>query len=442
MKRREQAAGLKDGGPVRGPGTGTSDSIHKKVPEGSYIMPADSTAAIGDEALQSMGKDVPVNISNGEHELPPEQVHAIGVQALDKMKAATHTPAAEQGAQGAQGFKPEMYFANGGLVEEDPLKRRPGANPQAPANAAPLPMLTASLPARTSLGPNASSMGPPKMGMLGGGAPDVPAPHAATTPPGSPVMPAPVRPVPPMAGRGTVNPAAAVPAPTGFTPNTAAAPAAPLPQGATSPSMPASGTPLPMLSASLPKQPTPEQAAPAYTPIKAPDMPAMGPSMLPSPPQANGTQRNAYPQPQYQQAGVPTSWKPPATAPTGFKPSSSGDAAAASVDPSTQQLAPAAPAVPNDPTMMKAVTAPFRAIGNAVASAASIYDTDEFGRPRNTSPAPVAQPAAQAQVRAVDNAPANVAAIGAAPTVAQMGSRAAMGAAVPEATAAAATGRG
>ena len=61
-------------------------------------------------------KQVPVNLSNGEFELPPEQVHAVGVQALDQMKNATHTPVAEQaGRMGVDG-NPEMFFADGGAV--------------------------------------------------------------------------------------------------------------------------------------------------------------------------------------------------------------------------------------------------------------------------------------------------------------------------------------
>ena len=79
--QERRATGYANGGMVRGPGTGTSDSIPAEIPEGSYIMPADSTAQLGEEALSSMGrgfkpgrKKVPVNLSNGEYQLPPEQV--------------------------------------------------------------------------------------------------------------------------------------------------------------------------------------------------------------------------------------------------------------------------------------------------------------------------------------------------------------------------------
>lgn len=105
-----------NGGPIRGPGTGTSDSIEKMVPEGSYIMPADSTAQLGDGALASLGAPVPVRVSNGEYQLPPEQVHAVGVQALDAMKDVTHEPVGRARGLKPQGVEPPMFFANGGDV--------------------------------------------------------------------------------------------------------------------------------------------------------------------------------------------------------------------------------------------------------------------------------------------------------------------------------------
>ncbi|HCF3551025.1 hypothetical protein I8S27_26100 [Pseudomonas aeruginosa] len=119
-----------DGGRVRGPGTGTSDDIDTEVPAGSYIMPADSTEQIGEAALQGMGAPVPVSLSNGEYQMPPEQVHAVGVQALDAVKNATHVPVAQQakgfsprkrGENGAE--KPELFFADGGVVDEERKKQ-------------------------------------------------------------------------------------------------------------------------------------------------------------------------------------------------------------------------------------------------------------------------------------------------------------------------------
>lgn len=128
---------LANGGPVRGPGTGTSDDVPDEVPPGTYIMPADSTAVLGEEQLNQMGAagdgmqqpataqarfaSVPVQLSNGEYKLTPEQVHAIGVQTLDALKDATHEPV-EQGAPVgdffAQMIQPRQAFADGGDVQD------------------------------------------------------------------------------------------------------------------------------------------------------------------------------------------------------------------------------------------------------------------------------------------------------------------------------------
>ncbi|RKG50803.1 hypothetical protein D7V68_02540 [Acinetobacter cumulans] len=105
------------GGKIKGAGTGTSDDVKKTVPSGSYIMPADSTEAIGEKNLQNIGDPTAVNLSNGEYQLTPNEVHQVGVQALDQMKNQTHVPV----DQPQLGFKPgqnkpELFFANGGLV--------------------------------------------------------------------------------------------------------------------------------------------------------------------------------------------------------------------------------------------------------------------------------------------------------------------------------------
>lgn len=140
-----------EGGPVRGPGTGVSDDVPDEVLNGTYIMPADSTQAVGEQQLAAMGArgfspggdKVPVQLSNGEYKLPPEQVHAIGVQALDQMKDATHTPVGSRGfAAGSQGeAEPPLFFVDGGLVDEEKRRQQtspsniyPQSNPSAGAN--------------------------------------------------------------------------------------------------------------------------------------------------------------------------------------------------------------------------------------------------------------------------------------------------------------------
>lgn len=90
-QRREKELGLKDGGRVEprgfvsGKGTGTSDSIKARLSNGEYVLPADT-------------------------------VKAVGVDALDALRAATHTPVKHEQAKAAHGF-----FAGGtpGGVDED-----------------------------------------------------------------------------------------------------------------------------------------------------------------------------------------------------------------------------------------------------------------------------------------------------------------------------------
>ncbi|MGP1517676.1 MAG: hypothetical protein ACTTJV_08660 [Ottowia sp.] len=95
-------------------------------------MPADSTAAIGAETLAGMGRglpgysgrgqnarQMPVALSRGEFVLAPEQVHSIGAQALDAMRAGTHQWVAP-GAQDSQ----RLFLANGGLVDEEERRRQ------------------------------------------------------------------------------------------------------------------------------------------------------------------------------------------------------------------------------------------------------------------------------------------------------------------------------
>ena len=111
QRMQEAARSYANGGPIHGPGTGTSDSIPDKMRPGTFIMPADSTQSLGAKALSSLGKKVPVRVSNGEYEYTPEQVHAVGLRALSQLKDATHTP--------GQGADPAQRLALGGEVTND-----------------------------------------------------------------------------------------------------------------------------------------------------------------------------------------------------------------------------------------------------------------------------------------------------------------------------------
>lgn len=93
------------GGLIRGPGTGTSDSIPAEMPTGSHIMPADTTQLL---------------VSNGEAQFTPEDQQALGAMVLEMLRKMTSRTA---GAQGGGPFtamaagKPMM--ATGGIVPDD-----------------------------------------------------------------------------------------------------------------------------------------------------------------------------------------------------------------------------------------------------------------------------------------------------------------------------------
>lgn len=153
MGYKQQPQYLARGGMVRGPGTGTSDSIETEAEPGTFIMPADSTKAIGKSALEKLAT-VPVKLSNGEFEFPPERVMALGAAMLKLLKDTTHKPVngedggqpddetgeaaghemaeampggQEDDAEEGMGYDPAermammppMMFADGGMVEDD-----------------------------------------------------------------------------------------------------------------------------------------------------------------------------------------------------------------------------------------------------------------------------------------------------------------------------------
>lgn len=99
-----------NGGIVKGPGTGTSDSVPAMIPKGGYVMPADSTQALGFKPGARLAQ-----LSDGEAVLTPEQVQmAGGLQALDSARAATHTPVPDKNEPG----EPKFFFASGGREDE------------------------------------------------------------------------------------------------------------------------------------------------------------------------------------------------------------------------------------------------------------------------------------------------------------------------------------
>jgi len=105
--------GFRDGGLIRGPGTGISDSIPRDIRKGSFILPADSTRFFGVQALAKLGRR-PRGLSHEDFGLTPEAVFHMGWKVLNAMRVLTHTPAAvQQLRRGRRGFE--------GGTEVDPL---------------------------------------------------------------------------------------------------------------------------------------------------------------------------------------------------------------------------------------------------------------------------------------------------------------------------------
>lgn len=114
------------------------------------------------QAQNQAPDSIPAMVKPGEFVLPPDTVHAMGgAGALQAAVDATHTPAPEQ-AFVPRGFKPKVFFANGGRPED---QIPTDGYPKAPA-----PDGSQSNPLNTELGRNVSNLANAVPGALGGGA--------------------------------------------------------------------------------------------------------------------------------------------------------------------------------------------------------------------------------------------------------------------------------
>lgn len=109
-----------DGGPIRGPGSGMSDSVKGAAEEGSYILSADTVRAIGHSKIQKImeqagvrpgfgGDDrggVPVRLSNGEYQIPRRAVDFHGEEFFNKLQQKYHRPTMQD----------DDGMANGGAI--------------------------------------------------------------------------------------------------------------------------------------------------------------------------------------------------------------------------------------------------------------------------------------------------------------------------------------
>lgn len=111
------------GGVISGPGSGTSDSIRAKAPAGTYILSADTVSAIGHKKVHDIIEKsgvrpgeggtsysgVPIRVSNGEAEIPPETVRYHGKEFFDKLQQKYHRPVMADG---------DDTHANGGVIKK------------------------------------------------------------------------------------------------------------------------------------------------------------------------------------------------------------------------------------------------------------------------------------------------------------------------------------
>jgi hypothetical protein len=127
IRTRARGGSSSDGGPIKGPGSGTSDSVRGRAAPGSYILSADTVRAIGVNKLNKMaeqagvrpgmggddGDGVPVRLSNGEYQVPPSVVKFHGEEHFHKLQQRYHRPVADD----ASGM------ANGGAIRPRGLPR-------------------------------------------------------------------------------------------------------------------------------------------------------------------------------------------------------------------------------------------------------------------------------------------------------------------------------
>ncbi|MFC4927850.1 hypothetical protein [Delftia deserti] len=112
------------------------------------------------QAQNQAPDSIPAMVKPGEFVLPPDTVHAMGgAGALQAAVDATHTPAAEE-AWVPRGFKPKVFFANGGRPEDQiPTDGYPKA---------PLPDGSQDSVMNTDVGRNVSNLANAMPGALGG----------------------------------------------------------------------------------------------------------------------------------------------------------------------------------------------------------------------------------------------------------------------------------
>ncbi len=126
-----------EGGLVKGPGTGTSDSIDATVPAESFIIPADVVKTLGldffnrlreladpegraEDAAEGQ-EEVDVKLSNGEFQFTPQEAKVLGVDFLNKLITGVEQESATEGKAEGEHVDRETHqlkehYADGGYV--------------------------------------------------------------------------------------------------------------------------------------------------------------------------------------------------------------------------------------------------------------------------------------------------------------------------------------
>ena len=137
-----------------------SDQERSQPGPGLGFGPTSKLEALKAQAQNQAPDSIPAMVKPGEFVLPPDTVHAMGgAGAVQAAVDATHTPAAEE-AWVPRGFKPKVFFANGGRPEDQiPTDGYPKA---------PLPDGSQDSAMNTDVGRNVSNLANAMPGALGG----------------------------------------------------------------------------------------------------------------------------------------------------------------------------------------------------------------------------------------------------------------------------------
>jgi hypothetical protein len=117
------AGGGEIGGPIVGPGSGTSDSIVMNAGSGDFILKESAARRAGRRVLDTLhgyAGGGPIRVSNGEEYFPRTEVSRIGIDVLNALNAGSDAP---KFAGGGDLNYDDSYEANAGREATAKLER-------------------------------------------------------------------------------------------------------------------------------------------------------------------------------------------------------------------------------------------------------------------------------------------------------------------------------